>query len=129
MIIVAAGSFLAGAYIFPQGGSGHEEGSVGPLGEDSGLGDLCSGEECQEYCQEHSEECRAYCDEHPDNALCSEGAESMPGDVEGFGIPGKCEGSECEAYCSEHSEECYQFCQENPDNPMCQVAPGNGGPQ
>lgn len=37
-----------------------------------GLGDLCSGSQCTDYCRVYSRECEEYCIAHAENAMCRE---------------------------------------------------------
>ena len=37
-----------------------------------GLGNLCTGEQCDEYCYNNSLECEKYCRENPSNEMCKE---------------------------------------------------------
>ena len=35
-----------------------------------GLGNICTGKECEKFCMENSEVCREYCSSHPENENC-----------------------------------------------------------
>ena len=91
-------------------------------GAQAGLGNLCRGEECRDYCQANPRECMEYCQKHPENILCLE-HQHKGVNVMSAGIPGLCSfPEECRDYCEaseENQRECMEYCSRNPSNEFC----------